>query len=96
MRSESPASTGLDVGIATAARTAAAPALRRGSRSPREVAAEVATVLAGMSYVERVRAYRSGALTAHELAVAAGWFPEEMPLLNGEFEWIAISSVDLE
>jgi hypothetical protein len=61
--------------------------------APVEIAAEVATVLAGMTYVERVRAYRSGAFSAHELALAAGWFAEEMPMLNGEFEWIAI---DLE
>jgi hypothetical protein len=60
--------------------------------SPAEVAAEVATVLAGMTYEERVRAYRSGAISTHELAIAAGRFPEEMPLLNGEFEWIAIDA----
>jgi hypothetical protein len=60
-------------------------------RDPVELAAEVATVLAGMTYEERVRAYRSGALSTHELAVAATRFPEEMPLLNDEYEWIAIS-----
>lgn len=60
---------------------------------PSELAAEVATVLAAMSYEERVRAYRSGAISPHELSVAAGWFPEEMPMLNREYEWIAI---DLE
>lgn len=62
-------------------------------RGPAGLAAEVATVLAGMTYEERVRSYRSGALSRHELAVAAGRLPEEMPTLNGEFEWIAI---DLE
>jgi hypothetical protein len=56
----------------------------------------VATVLAGMTYEERVRAYRSGALSAHELAVAAARFPEEMPLLNDEYEWIAVSLADLD
>jgi hypothetical protein len=66
---------------------------RRDPRRPAELAAEVATVLAKMTYEERVRAYRSGALSRHELAVAAGWLPEEMPLLNDEFKWIAI---DLE
>jgi hypothetical protein len=65
----------------------------RDPRGPAGLAAEVATVLAGMTYAERVRAYRSGALSRHELAVAAGRLPEEMPTLNGEFEWIAI---DLE
>jgi hypothetical protein len=70
-----------------------APEIPRRTRPPTETAVEVATVLAAMSFDERVRAYRTGALSAHELAVAAARFPEEMPLLNGEFEWIAI---DLE
>jgi hypothetical protein len=62
-------------------------------KEPGALAAEVATVLAAMTYEERVSAYRSGALSTHELAVAAARFPKEMPLLNDEFEWIAI---DLE
>jgi hypothetical protein len=74
------------------AKQTGAPAVAQKPGCPVEIAAEVATVLAGMSYEERVRAYRSGALTRHELAVAAGWFPEEMPLLNGEYEWIAINA----
>ncbi len=49
-------------------------------------------MLAAMSHEERIRAYRSGALSVHELALAAAWFPEEMPLLNGEYEWIAIDA----
>lgn len=94
MKAESPASAGL--GRRTTARMRSATAPRPTSVSPRELAAEVAKVLAGMSYAERVRAYRSGAFSAHELAVAAAWFAEEMPMLNGEFEWIAISLIDLE
>jgi hypothetical protein len=66
---------------------------RRDSQGPAELAAEVATVLAAMTYEERTRAYRSGAISGHELAVAAARLPDEMPLLNDEFEWIAI---DLE
>jgi hypothetical protein len=74
--------------------TSAAPAPPRPlPRDPDEIAAEVATVLGRMSYEERVRAYRSGAVSTHELAVAAARFPDRMPLLNDEFEWIAI---DLE
>jgi hypothetical protein len=46
-----------------------------------------------MTYEERVRAYRTGALTPHEFSVAAARFPHEMPLLNDELEWITI---DLE
>jgi hypothetical protein len=60
---------------------------------PDELAVEVAKVLAQMTYEERVRAYRSGALSTHELAVAAARFPDRVPLLNDEYEWIAI---DLE
>jgi hypothetical protein len=63
---------------------------------PAEIAAEVATVLARMSYEERVRAYRSGAFSARELAVAAARFPDRVPLLNDEFEWIAVDLADLE
>jgi hypothetical protein len=66
------------------------------ARPPVHAAAEVATVLARMTYTERVRAYRSGALSAHELAVAAAWFPDQVPILNGELEWIAVSLVDNE
>jgi hypothetical protein len=83
-------------GTRTAAALVAAPAARdvpEAARAPVEIAAEVATVLAGMTYEERVRAYRSGALSVHELHVAAAWLPDQMPLLNGELEWIAI---DLE
>ncbi|MCW2980480.1 MAG: hypothetical protein JWO14_2207 [Solirubrobacterales bacterium] len=65
-------------------------------REPAEVAAEVVTVLAKMTYTERVLAYRSGAFTAHELAVAAAWFPDHTPVLNGELEWIGISLADNE
>jgi hypothetical protein len=64
--------------------------------APAETAAEVATVLAGMTYEERVRAYRSGAISTHELAIVAGRLPEEMPRLNDEYEWIAVSMADLD
>lgn len=72
---------------------AAETAVRQEPRRPVDLAAEVVRVLAAMSFEERVRAYRSRAFSPHELAVAAAWFAEEMPMLNGEFEWIAI---DLE
>ncbi len=65
-------------------------------REPAEIAAEVATVLAGMTYEERVRAYRSAAISVHELHLAAAWFPDQLPLLNDEYEWIAVSLVDNE
>jgi hypothetical protein len=55
---------------------------------PARPAAEVARVLAEMSYAGRIRAYRTGALSA----LAAAWFPGLMPLRNDEFEWIAIDA----
>jgi hypothetical protein len=76
----------------TSVATVAAPP-RPIPRDPADLAGEVVRVLAGMTYEERVSAYRSGALSTHELAVAAARVPKEMPLLNDEFEWIAI---DLE
>lgn len=57
---------------------------------------DVAGILARMSFAERVRAYRNGVFTAHELSVAAAREPDRMPILNGEFEWIAVSLVDLD
>jgi hypothetical protein len=46
-----------------------------------------------MSRPERLRAYRCRAFTPQELSVAAAWLPEEMPRLNGDWEWLAF---DLE
>jgi hypothetical protein len=60
---------------------------------PWRLACEVADVLARMSRPERLRAYRSRVFTPQELSVAAAWLPEEMPRLNGDWEWLAF---DLE
>ncbi len=57
---------------------------------------DVAGILARMSFAERVRAYRNGIFSAHELSVAAAREPDRMPILNGEFEWIAVSLADLD
>jgi hypothetical protein len=42
-----------------------------------------------MSPAERLRAYRTGVLTRAERCAWAGVFPEEVPLVNDELEWIA-------
>jgi hypothetical protein len=42
-----------------------------------------------MSAEERLRAYRSGAMTRAERAAWAANFPEEVPLINDEYAWIA-------
>jgi hypothetical protein len=49
-----------------------------------------------MTFAERVRAYRNGVFSRHELAVAAARHPDRVPILNGELEWIAVSLADLE
>jgi hypothetical protein len=45
-----------------------------------------------MTAEQRVAAMRRGELTREELAAWSGQHPEQMPMLNGEFEWIAIST----
>jgi hypothetical protein len=39
---------------------------------------------------QRVAAMRRGELTLEQLAAWSGRHPEQVPMLNGEFEWIAI------
>jgi hypothetical protein len=59
---------------------------------PYRLACEVADLLGAMTLDERLRAYRCRAFSARELAIAAAWLPEEMPILNGEYEWLAIDA----
>jgi len=47
-----------------------------------------------MTFEERVRAYQSGVFSRRELSVAAARHPDGMPMLNGEFEHIAVFSAD--
>jgi hypothetical protein len=59
--------------------------------------AEIAHLLARIESVEdRVELYRMGAVSRHELTIAAALYPELMPTLNGEWEWIAITLADLD
>jgi hypothetical protein len=37
----------------------------------------------------RLRAYRAGQLDAADVAVWFGLYPDEVPTVNDEFEWIA-------
>ena len=53
---------------------------------------EVAIVLAQMNPEERVRAYASGVFTLRELSAAAAVRPDLMPIVNGEYEWIALTA----
>lgn len=43
-----------------------------------------------MTGAQRVAAMRRGELTAEQLAAWSGRYPEQVPLVNGEFEWIAL------
>jgi hypothetical protein len=42
-----------------------------------------------ISAEERLRAYRHGAISRAERAAWAANFPDEVPLINGEYPWIA-------
>lgn len=51
--------------------------------------------LSRMSAEERLRAARY-AFTPLERDIWAGRFPDEVPLVNGEYEWIALTLADLD
>jgi hypothetical protein len=48
-----------------------------------------------MSEGERIRASRFE-FTSWERSVWAAHYPDEIPLVNGEIEWLALRLVDLE
>jgi hypothetical protein len=48
-----------------------------------------------MTPAERLRSSRR-AFTPRQRAIWAARYPEEVPLVNGEFEWIALASADLD
>ena len=54
---------------------------------------EIVTRLAAMSPAQRLAASRT-AFTPHERAVWAARYPDEVPLVNDEYEWIALLSAD--
>jgi len=43
-----------------------------------------------MTAEQRIAAMRRGELTREQLAAWSARHPEQVPMLNGEFEWIAI------
>ena len=49
-----------------------------------------------MSERERVRAARHGGFDRRERSIWAARFSEEVPTVNGELEWIALSLADLD
>ncbi len=56
----------------------------------------IAGILAMMTFAERIRAYEKETFTRQELNAAAAREPEQMPILNGEFEWISWNLADLD
>ena len=44
----------------------------------------------------RLSAYRAGELSRRECTIWAARFPDEVPLVNNELEWIALSAADLD
>lgn len=75
--------------------TSASPARRPPARRTPD-SEEVAIVLAQMTREERVRAYATGVFTLRELNAAASVRPDLMPIVNGEYEWIALTTADLD
>jgi hypothetical protein len=48
--------------------------------------------LARLAPDERLAIYRSGGFTHRECALWAADYPDEVPLVNDEFEWIALNA----
>jgi hypothetical protein len=58
---------------------------------------EIAHLLARIgSFEDRVELYRMGVFSRRELTTAAALYPELIPTLNGELEWIALTLADNE
>ena len=53
------------------------------------------SVLSRMTPPERISASRHGGFNRWERWVWAARYPEEVPSVNGELEWIALASADL-
>ena len=56
----------------------------------------IASLLAASDHDERLAIYSSGYVSPHELSIAAALRPDLMPVLNGEWEWIALTMADLD
>ena len=58
--------------------------------------AELRADLASLTPAQRIAAYNRGELTFQQLYLWAARWPHEVPLVNGEFEFIALSIADLD
>jgi hypothetical protein len=52
--------------------------------------------LARMSSRQRIEASRNGGFTRHQRTLWACRYPDEVPTVNGEFEWLVLGSADLD
>jgi hypothetical protein len=52
--------------------------------------------LSNLGTAGRLARYRAGDLDRADVAVWAAHFPEEIPTVNGEVEWIAYKLADLD
>jgi hypothetical protein len=68
----------------------------RDSRDAARLVDSFASVLERMTPEERISASRHGGFTRWERWVWAARYPEDVPLVNGEFEWIACNMADLD
>ncbi len=68
----------------------------RDTRETERLVDGFASVLRRMTPAERISASRHGGFTRWERWVWAARYPEEVPLVNGEFEWIACNMADLD
>lgn len=64
-------------------------------KAPTAPASDFVDLLERMPPAERLRRARD-AFTPHQRAAWAARYPEEVPIVNGEFEWIALSIADLD
>jgi hypothetical protein len=68
----------------------------RDARSTERLIDGFLALLRRMTPEERIRASRHGGFTRWERWVWAARYPEEVPLVNDEFEWIASNMADLD
>jgi hypothetical protein len=58
--------------------------------------AELRAAVDALTPVERLAAYHRGEFTYQQLYIWAARYPYEVPLVNGEFEFIALTMADLD
>jgi hypothetical protein len=68
----------------------------RGALNTDRLVSDFLSVLSRMTPQERISASRYGSFTRWERWVWAARFPDEVPLVNGEYEWIARGLADLD